>query len=887
MVDKHWHSIDIQDIFAQIQSSDGGLTEEVAKNRLLNFGRNELPSEKQIPGWLLFLRQFVGPLMYIMMVAVALSFYLRNISEAVFILIVMVTNALVSFYQEYKANSSLATLKSVIKLRARVVRDNHEQEIDAADVVPGDILIVRAGDRVAADGRILEDRVFKVNEAVLTGESKSITKDHSKSVDPNAEIGDRTNMVFMGSVVEEGMAKVLVLETGARTQYGDIITLLKETKEEPTPLQLTTISLSKIIGIGIFVATTIIVIEGYIAGQSLIEIFEVALALFVSGIPEGMLPAITIILTIGMRRILKQKGLVRRLASTETLGGVTVICTDKTGTLTEGKMSVTGILTAENDLNTEMFENKDIQTLSQSARFVILAGLLSNDAFIENPGAKKEDMIIRGSITEQALLRVATEYGFDKHAEEKQKPTLDRILFSSDHKFSASLRKISDVQKQLFVIGAPEHILKRVTAVHTENGTESNVSESYNLLVKKMEEAASQGFRLVAAAYRTISMDNNEDITDLVKDLVLVGFVVITDPVRHDVKGAFEETRRAGIRTVVVTGDHKNTAVAVAKKIGFDIQPEHIVEGHELEGMDDETLRERSKTIALYARVSPRHKLRIVHALQKNSEVVAMFGDGVNDAPALKASDIGVAVGTQVDAVREVADVVLLDSGFKTIVKAIEEGRIIFSNIRKVFLYLITQDFSQFFLFIVAILVGLPLPLVATQLFLANLVESGLPDIALTLEKEKEGIMNEPPRPPKSSILDSASRKWMISVFLISGLCASLFYYITLRVTEDLQLTRTMVMVFMCFESLFLVFVARSLKRGVIRADIFSNRVLTGAVFVSLCMVVAAVHIPSLQRIFESRDLTLGMWTIIVLVSFVQVLSIDRLKVLFFKSKKG
>lgn len=888
MIDKHWHSIEIEDVFAQIDGSDSGLTQIAAEERLLQYGPNEIPPEKLSPTWILFLLQFNSPLMYVMMVATTLSFYLKNISEAVFILVVIVINATVGFYQEYKANSSLVTLKSIIKIRARVVRNNREQEIDAANVVPGDILIVRAGDRIAADGRIIENRTFKVNEAVLTGESKAILKDYSVLVAHDAEIGDHINMVFMGSVVEEGMAKILVLETGPRTQYGDIVTLLKETKEEPTPLQLTTISLSKIIGAGIFIATTIIVIQSYLAGQSFGEIFKVALALFVSGIPEGMLLTVTIVLTIGMRRILKQKGLVRRLAATETLGGVTVICTDKTGTLTEGKMAVTGIITADEELNGEIFKvATEKNTVSESVRLVLLAGLLSNEAFIENPGVKGGEMIIRGSLTEQALLRVATLFGYDKYKEDKNRQTLDRVLFSSEHKYSASLRKVSATTKQLFVIGAPEQVLKRVTRVYVNNDTESNNSNLYHTLVQKMEEEAKKGFRLVASAYCTMPLETKyTEINELVRDLTLVGFTVIADPIRDDVKEAFEETRRAGIRTVVVTGDHKQTAIAVAEKIGFDIKSEHIVEGHELELMDDETLRERSKTIALYARVSPRHKLRIVHALQKNNEVVAMFGDGVNDAPALKAADIGVAVGTQVDAVREVADIVLLDSGFKTIVKAIEEGRIIFNNIRKVFLYLITQDFSQFFLFIVAILLGLPLPLIATQLFLANLVQSGLPDLALTLEREKEGIMDEPPRQPKSSILDRASAMWMVTVFLISGICASSFYYVTLQTTGDIDKTRTMVMVFMCFESLFLVFAARSFKKGIIRSDIFSNHVLTLSVLISLGMVIAAVNVPQFQNLFASQSLSFNTWMVIASVSVVQILLVDSLKVYFFRNKK-
>lgn len=888
MTNKHWHSLDIRDVFAQIESSISGLTKKEVEERLSRFGKNELPPEKQSPAWLLFLRQFNSPLMYIMMVATAISFSVHNLSEGIFILIVLVSNAIVGFYQEYKANASLRALKGVIKLRARVVRDNKEQEIDASEIVPGDVLIIRAGDRVPADGRIIESRTLKLNEATLTGESKAVQKDALADVDADAEIGDRLNMVFMGSVVEEGLAKIIVLETGVRTQYGDIVMLLKETEEEPTPLQLMTISLSKIVGIGIFIVTAIIVLEGYLTGRPLSEIFEVALALFISGIPEGLLPAITIVLALGMRRILKQKGLVRRLASTETLGGVTVICTDKTGTLTEGKMAVTGIVTADQELSAEELHDKKIlrSKASLASRRLALSGLLSNDAFVENPGAENNELIIRGTLTEQALLRVAIQFGFDTYEEDKKNELIDQILFSSDHKYSATLRRASDTHLDFYVIGAPEQIIKRTKSLVVGDKELSQDSDEYKKIIARLEDFVSQGYRVVASAYKAVPLDAKyDDLHEIVNNVSLLGFIILTDPIREDVVGAFAETNRAGIRTIIVTGDHKQTASVVAKKIGFDLTPNQIVEGHDIETMDEGTLQERSKTIALYARVSPRHKLRIVNALQRNSEVVAMFGDGVNDAPALKAADIGVAVGTQVDAVREVADIVLLTSGFKTIVKAIEQGRIIFSNIRKVFLYLIVQDFSQFFLFMVSILAGLPLPLIATQLLLVNLVESGLPDLALTTEQEKDGIMNEPPRPPKSSILDMSSKIFMVSVFLISGTVATLFYFTTLYFTQDIDKTRTMMMILMCFESLFLVFAMRSFKKTIFRKDIFSNHLLSGAVLISLGMVLVSVYVPYFQEVFSTQALPVSLWVIIMCVGLLQVSIVDRLKIYLFTKR--
>jgi len=889
MTDKHWYSINIEDVFAQVDSSNVGLSQVVATERLLKYGLNELPPEKQTPAWVLFLLQFNSPLMYIMMAALVISLFIKNVTEAVFIGVVLIVNASVGFYQEYKSNASLAALKNVIKLRTRVIRDNQDVEVDAQTIVPGDIVILRAGDRVPADGRILESRALKVNEATLTGESKLIEKNAAAIIKVGTELGDRRNMVFMGSVIDQGLAKVLILETGVRTEYGDIVALLKDTKEEPTPLQRTTISISKIIGIGIFIVTLIVILQGYYAGRSLFEIFEIAVALFISGIPEGLLPAITIVLALGMHRILKQKGLVRRLASTETLGGVTVICTDKTGTLTEGRMAVTRIITPDEDVDiTNILYHRDSEKpFLESVHKVVLAGLVCNDAFIENPGAATEDLIIRGTITEQALLRTAIVFGFDVYKEEARQPTLDKILFSSDYKYSASLRKSSNVKNELYVIGAPEQIISRVKTISV-NGTHESIHTSveYHKIIEKLNSAVAQGFRVVASAHRMFSVKTPySNLHEMVDDLTLLGFIVIADPIRTDVSGAFIETKLAGIRTVVVTGDHRQTATVVAQKVGFDINPDHILEGHQIEVMSDEVLQERSKTIALYARVSPRHKLRIVHALQKNNEVVAMFGDGVNDAPALKAADIGVAVGTQVDAVREVADLVLLDSGFKTVVKAIEQGRIIFNNIRKVFLYLIVQDFSQFFLFMFAILIGLPLPLIAVQLLLVNLVQSGLPDLALTTEQEKDGIMNELPRQPKSSILDTPSRIWMISAFLISGVVVSLFYFTTLHITQDINKTRTMVMILMCFESLFLVFAMRSFKKSIFRKEVFSNHLISGAVAISLGMVIAAVHVPYFQNVFSTQTLPILSWAIIIGVGIMQVSIVDTLKVYLFRKR--
>ena len=817
--------------------------------------------------------------MYIMIAATAVSFVLGNTIEGFFILFVMISNAIVGFYQEHKANQSMKMLKGVLKLEARVVRDSREALIDASEIVPGDIIALRAGDKVPADGRILQVKDFRVSEATLTGESQPVLKTLN-SVDAAAEVGDRTDMVFMGTIVETGSATAIVTATGQNTEYGDIVELLKETPEENTPLQKMVVWLSKFIGLFITAVVAFIALEGYLAGHDFRTIFESALALFVSAIPEGLLPGITIVLVLGMRRILAQRGLVRRLAATETLGGVTVICTDKTGTLTLGNMEAALLLTGE---GAHVFEGPDVVELSGSVRMSARTATMATDAFVENPGAPYDQLIIRGSMTEQALLRMSARCGLDPYAISQEETVTDTLLFSSEHKYSASLRR-GATGNVLYCLGAPEVILERVGTYMTSKGEQKAEGTAYKALLTQKDGLVGKGYRVVAAAYKSVGGSDVPDIDKATHHLVLAGFIAITDPVRSDVPAAFEQTKRAGIRTVIVTGDHYKTAISVAEKIGLHIHKDAVLEGHQIEAMSDKELREKSRTTLLYARVSPRHKLRIVQALQREGEVVAMLGDGVNDAPALKTADIGVAVDTRVSAAREVADIVLLDGGFSTIIRAIQEGRIIFQNIRKVFLYLITQDFSQFFVFIMAIFLGLPLPVIAAQLLLVNLVESGLPDLALTTEQEKEGIMDEPPRDPKESILNRISRWWMLCVFVISGGIALLFYIMSLQFV-DLTTTRTMLMVFLCMESLLLVFSMRSFTRGIIRRDIFSNRILTWAVVISFVLVLASVYLPAFQDILSTVPLTAGQWTAIITANVLEILLIDRLKLHFFRSR--
>jgi len=628
----------------------------------------------------------------------------------------------------------------------------------------------------------------------------------------------------------------------------------------------------------------IIIIEGYFTEKNFADVFVASLALAVSAIPEGLLPAITVIMVLGMRRIFNQRGLVRKLAATETLGSVTVICTDKTGTLTEGKMQVSHILTSTKELMSDEIDsfpkNKYINSVESHISALKIATLV-NEAFIENPEAELQSWVVRGKPTDKALLLAGVQSGLDRQKFEEQYPILDKISFESDYKFAATLYKKNGKKNMLYVLGAPEKIIARSVNLDFDGKNKKLGKAETDKLIKKLETLAQKGLRVLACAHKNYDAKTKyKNLTELVEGLSIVGFVALKDPLRQDVKDSILTTKKAGIKTIIITGDHKFTAKAIAEEIGIKAEEENIIEGEELEMMSDEELKEKAKHISIYARVSSRHKLMIVEALQANGEVVAMLGDGVNDAPALKSADIGVVVGSGTDVAKEVADIVLLDDDFKIVVKAVEQGRLIFENIRKVFTYLVADDFSELFLFLGAMAMGFPLPLLPAQILWINLVEDGLPDIALTTEQETKGIMDQKPRDPKEPILNKPLKLWMTFIFFISGFMAFLSFFFLWKLTGDVDKTRTIVFALMCLDSLFFAFSMRSFKRPIFRKDIFSNRYLTGAVMISFILLACALYIPFLQKILSTQPLGIAEWIIIFGISFVEIILIE-----FFKKK--
>ncbi len=886
-INLNWHSVPLSEVFLHTKSNKNGITSKEAKKRLKEHGHNILPKEKPYSKIRLFFSQFNSPLMYILLVTVTISFFLKHYTDTIFIIVVLFINTTVGFWQENKANNSLLALKQIVKVRARVLRDGYEKEIDSADLVQGDVVTLRPGDKVPADARIMESKGLRINESALTGEWIASDKKSDGSLAEKTIVSDRTNMVFMGTIVEEGQATIIVTATGAETQIGEVVLLIKKTKERKTPLQKKIFYLSGILGGIILSLIIIVIIEGYFTEKSFSEIFVAALALAVSAIPEGLLPAITVIMVFGMRRILKQKGLVRKLAATETLGSVTVICTDKTGTLTQGKMQVSHILTSTKELLSEningILKGEKANGIESHISALKIA-VLTNEAFVENPTSGLESWIIRGRPTEQALLLAGMQAGLNKRELEKNYPILDRISFDPEFKYAASLHKQNSKKNVLFVLGAPEKIISFSNYLDVDGKKTKLKKSDLDKLNKKLESLTEKGLRVVACAFKEYGPKTKyKNLSDLTTGLQLAGFIALKDPLRHDAKESIAITKKAGIRTIIITGDHRLTAKAVATEIGLDGEDRNIIEGSDLDKMDDEELKEAAKNVLIYARVSPRHKMQIIEALRANGEIVAMIGDGVNDAPALKYADIGVALGSGTDVAKESSDLVLLDNNFNTVVQAIEQGRIIFENIRKVLVYLVADDFSELFLFLSAMALGFPLPLLPAQILWINLVEDGFPDIALTTEQDTKGLMDEKPRNPKEPILNNPIKLWMAAIFVITGLAAFLSFFFIWKITGDIDKTRTIVFTLMCFDSLVFAFSVRSFKRTIFRKDIFSNRYLVLATGVGLILLLLAIYFSPLQALLHTQAIGAQGWLLICGVSLIEIILIEFFKKKIFK----
>jgi Ca2+-transporting ATPase len=801
-------------------STASGLSGEEVLQRHEQYGRNVLP-EKPPPSQLsLFAAQLKSPLVYILLIAAAVTIAIGHTTDAYIILIAVFLNTILGFVQEGRASNALTALKRYVIHTSLVVREGKRTAVHTADIVPGDIVILEQGVKIPADGTLLFANRLYVDESLLTGESVPVVK-------------KKDGRVFMGTIITSGQGKMRVDSIGAATKMGTIASEIQE-KEEDTPLQRQLKIFSKQLVVVVTALTVIVLTLGIIYRFSLTEIFVTSVALAVSSIPEGLLVSLTVVLAIGMQKILKQRGLVRKLSAAETLGGVTVICVDKTGTLTQGKMEVVDRFGNEKELAKQV--------------------LLAND--LDDP------MVIAAFAWGRTMSKDST----------TEHQRLDSIPFSPKERFFVSLHGWTNTTNMIFVNGAPELLLS--WSVVSEN-EKKEIQDAIETLTKQGKRII--GFARKEVPYTKKTVDHN----DAKEGLKWIGIMAFSDPVRLGVKEALAEAKTAGIQTIVITGDYPETSEFVLSELGIPVTKKEIVSGEELAAMTADALAEKAKTIRLFARTTPDQKLLIVEALKRNGEIVAMMGDGVNDAPALHKADIGIVVGEATDVAKESADLVLLDSNFSTIVKAIEEGRSMFENIRKIILYLLSDAFAEIVVVLGSMMLGLPLPVTAVQILWINLISDGFPNLALTIDPKRHDLMKERPRNPKEQVVN----RWMMvligTVSATAGVLALSSFIFLYKTSGDLAMARSLTFIVLGLNSLTYVFSVRTLMTPFWKNQVFENKWLIVAVGAAFCLQIIPFLTPTLRKFFGVKPLPYSYWMSAVVLSITVFFVVEVFKFVY------
>ncbi len=886
----YWHNLKEKEVLERLDSKMAGLDLAEVRLRQKRYGANKLPSRPRLTALQILYNQLKNPLIIILFIGGCLSLFLQEYLDGIVIFAALIINSIIGFIQEYKAEQAITALQKMTAISAKVIREGKEILIGVSEIVPGDIIVLDEGDRVPADARLLQSHDLQVNEALLTGESFPSEK-NVNSLPVGITLAERENMVYAGTVVLRGRGLAVVVETGKKTEMGKIAVSLKAVGEEPTPLQRQMTYLTKWLSVIIIFLTAAFFLVGLAQGRAAKEMCLAAIAVVVSTIPEGLPVAVTIILVIGMRRILKENALVRKIIAAETLGSVSVVCMDKTGTLTEGVMTVSEIWTMAGEKACKTASQSDsVFDLSGGKISALEVGVLCNNAVIEKPKLKGgiEQWEFLGDPLEAALLKSGIGLGIDRDLLNKNMPRIDEIPFSSERKYMATCHKLSRKENIIFIKGAPEKILEFTTKFKCDGSLKFLTEKDKKTILNKIDEFALRGERILALAYKTAGssavagLNHNEGP---LFDAVFIGFVSFKDPIRDDIKKVIEESLGAGVRPVIITGDYLKTAVTLAKEAGIKIEKGNVISGEDCKKFSDKEFFDCVKKVNVFARIEPNDKMRIIDALQKNGEVVAMVGDGVNDAPSLKAADIGISLGTGTDVTKEAADMVLLDNNFKTIISAIRQGRLIFENIRKAVTYALSDAFCEIILLAGAVLFHMPIPFFPAQILWVNIIEDALPNIALGFDKEEGDLLKEKPRSKREPILNAELKSLVFIVGIVTDvLLFGLFYYL-LKTTNDLIYARTMVFAGLAIDSLFYIFAIRTLRQPMWRRNPFGNKLLTGAVIFGLAMIACGIYLPPLQTLLRTAPLALRDWLVLIPLGIINILLIELVKTVFFRRR--
>ncbi len=914
-----WYKQDVTDALADLKTGHDGLSNGEAARRLAEVGPNQLDERPGRTKLQVFLSQFKDTMVIVLLVAAAISFVLAltshesgEFTDAIMIMIIVILNAILGYTQEFKAERAMAALKQMSVSVVRVRRDGQIREVPATELVPGDVVLLDAGVRIPADGRLIESANLRVEEAALTGESVPVEKITDALANDSASVGDRTNMVFMGTTAVYGRAVAVVTETGMATELGKIANLLQDVGEERTPLQQRMEQLSKVLAVAALVIVGIVFAVGLLRGQEIKLMFMTAVSLAVAAVPEGLPAVVTISLALGAQRMVKRNALIRRLPAVETLGSVTTICSDKTGTLTENRMTVMALDVAGTELNlTTHLQNagalmgpKDTPLLDVDSDIglLLLGSALCNDAVLER-NEDGEGYHTVGDPTEGALVVAAARMGLWKAHLDEQMPRVQEVPFTSERKRMTTIhackdlpqgdpleevyRTMPDAPHMAFCKGAADALLSVSDRVWNEGAIEPMTEDWRRRIMAANDRMALDGIRVLGLSIRPMDELPQKATEDTIEQqLIFVGLTGMIDPPRQEVRQAVDQCRTAGIRPVMITGDHPYTALHIARDLGIvdsKVDNARVLVGTDLEKMSVEDLEGVVESTSVYARVSPEHKFKIVEALQAKGHFVAMTGDGVNDAPALKRANIGVAMGiTGTDVSKEAADMVLLDDNFATIVHAIEEGRTIYENIRKFVRYIVSCNVGEILLMLVSPLLGLSLPLTPVQLLWINLVTDGLPALALGVEPASKDIMEEPPHAPDEGVLARGTGTYILWIGLLLGAVCVVTQYLAEKGGlggADSRVWQTMVFTTLGLSQMGNALAVRSDRMTLLQLGIFSNRLLIGAVLLTFLLQMAVVYVPFLQDIFNTASLSLEHLLICLGLSAIVFVVVEASKI--------
>ena len=884
MEKKKWYNISVEDTVKSLNSDlEHGLTEEEVTKRIEEHGYNELIQKKKKTFLEKFLAQFKDFMIIVLIFAAFVSGVVgvlehEGINDSIIILLIVIVNAVIGVLQENKAEKSLEALKKLSSHTAKVLRNGHLVVLPARELVPGDVIILETGDYITADLRLTDAINLRIEEASLTGESVPVEKITSLLTEEDLPLGDRENLAFSTSLVSYGRGKGVVVETGMNTEVGNIATILDSTENAQTPLQKKLDGLGKILGTAALIICFIMFIIGTINGKEPMHMFLSAVSLAVAAIPEGLPAIATIVLAIGVQRMVTRHAIVKRLPCVETLGSTTVVCSDKTGTLTQNKMTVEKLY-----LNNEILDVENLGTISDDIKLLITASILCNDSKI---GTEDGKLKVTGDPTETALIDLGLKFSLNKNEIEKSEIRIDELPFDSDRKLMSTVNKYNDGTYRIFTKGAVDELLKRCDRIFI-NGKVREIDENdVENILEANNSMAKNALRVLGMAYKDSDSEVNENLES---SLIYIGMVGMIDPPRPEVKSAIDKCKTAGIKTVMITGDHKITAIAIAKALGILEDESEATTGPEVEKMTQEELEERVKHYSVYARVSPEHKVRIVKAWQKHGEIVAMTGDGVNDAPALKTADIGAAMGiVGTDVSKEAADIILTDDNFATIVAAVEEGRRIYDNILKAIQFLLSSNIGEIITLFFATLINWHEPLIPIHILWVNLITDSLPALALSFDPAEDNIMRRKPIPANIGIFTKGRIFRVGYQGLMIGVLTLLAYRIGIHEDpSNVVIGQTMAFAVLSLSQLVHVFNIRSKTQSIFKTGILSNMYLVYAVLISFVMMIGVLFIPFLQKIFKVVTLSPRDILIVIGLSFMPIIIVELFKLFKINALKN